>query len=316
MKEVFDMRRLVSTIDLPKTDWLKYRKKGITGTDAGAICGLNPYSSAFQIYQDKITDEIEEFDNESMRQGRDLEEYVARRFSEETGLKVRRANAIFQNEENPFMLADFDRLIVGSRAGLECKTVSPYSSDKWDDGNIPLHYQMQVQHYLAVSGFDCWYIAAVIFGREFLIRKIERDEELINYLIDIERGFWYNNVLAGIMPEPDGSDNCSEMIAKMYFKGQENKTIKLSGYKEILDRRADLDKLIKKMEKEKKEIDQKIKMEMQDATVALEAGYKISWSNFEQNKLDTKKLKEEKPDIYKEYCKSSTNRRFTVSHAA
>ena len=286
MKEVFDMRRLVSTIDLPKTDWLKYRKKGITGTDAGAICGLNPYSSAFQIYQDKITDEIEEFDNESMRQGRDLEEYVARRFSEETGLKVRRANAIFQNEENPFMLADFDRLIVGQKAGLECKTVSPYSSDKWNDGNI--HYQMQVQHYLAVSGFDCWYIAAVIFGREFLIRKIERDEELINYLIDIERGFWYNNVLAGIMPEPDGSDNCSEMIAKMYFKGQENKTIKLSGYKEILDRRADLDKLIKKMEKEKKEIDQKIKMEMQDATVALEAGYKISWSNFEQNKLDTK----------------------------
>ena len=310
------MRRLVSTIDLPKTDWLKDRKKGITGTDAGAICGLNPYSSAFQIYQDKITDEIEEFDNESMRQGRDLEEYVARRFSEETGLKVRRANAIFQNEENPFMLADFDRLIVGQKAGLECKTVSPYSSDKWNDGNIPLHYQMQVQHYLAVSGFDCWYIAAVIFGREFLIRKIERDEELINYLIDIERGFWYNNVLAGIMPEPDGSDNCSEMIAKMYFKGQENKTIKLSGYKEILDRRADLDKLIKKMEKEKKEIDQKIKMEMQDATVALEAGYKISWSNFEQNKLDTKKLKEEKPDIYKEYCKSSTNRRFTVSHAA
>lgn len=310
------MRRLVSTIDLPKTDWLKYRKKGITGTDAGAICGLNPYSSAFQIYQDKITDEIEEFDNESMRQGRDLEEYVARRFSEETGLKVRRANAIFQNEENPFMLADFDRLIVGQKAGLECKTVSPYSSDKWNDGNIPLHYQMQVQYYLAVSGFDCWYIAAVIFGREFLIRKIERDEELINYLIDIERGFWYNNVLAGIMPEPDGSDNCSEMIAKMYFKGQENKTIKLSGYKEILDRRADLDKLIKKMEKEKKEIDQKIKMEMQDATVALEAGYKISWSNFEQNKLDTKKLKEEKPDIYKEYCKSSTNRRFTVSHAA
>lgn len=310
------MRRLVSTIDLPKTDWLKYRKKGITGTDAGAICGLNPYSSAFQIYQDKITDEIEEFDNESMRQGRDLEEYVARRFSEETGLKVRRANAIFQNEENPFMLADFDRLIVGQKAGLECKTVSTYSSDKWNDGNIPLHYQMQVQHYLAVSGFDCWYIAAVVFGREFLIRKIERDEELINYLIDIERGFWYNNVLAGIMPEPDGSDNCSEMIAKMYFKGQENKTINLSGYKEILDRRADLDKLIKKMEKEKKEIDQKIKMEMQDATVALEAGYKISWSNFEQNKLDTKKLKEEKPDIYKEYCKSSTNRRFTVSHAA
>ena len=45
--------------------------------------------------------------------------------------------------------------------------------------------------------------------------------------------------------------------------------------KRFLDRRAELDKLIKKMEKEKAEIDQKIKMEMQDATIAREADYKI-----------------------------------------
>ena len=72
-----------------------------------------------------------------MRQGRDLEEYVAQRFTEATGLKVRRANAIYQNEEHPLLLADFDRLIVGQKAGLECKTVSPFSADKWADGKIP-----------------------------------------------------------------------------------------------------------------------------------------------------------------------------------
>lgn len=68
-----------------------------------------------------------------MRQGRDLENYVAQRFTEKTGLRVRRTNAIFQNEEHPIMLADFDRLIVGQKAGLECKTVSPYSADKWSN---------------------------------------------------------------------------------------------------------------------------------------------------------------------------------------
>ena len=41
------MKRLVSTLNLPKEDWLRYRKCGITGTDAGAILGLNPYRSAF-----------------------------------------------------------------------------------------------------------------------------------------------------------------------------------------------------------------------------------------------------------------------------
>ena len=82
------MKRLVSTLNLTKEDWLRYRKCGITGTDAGAILGLNPYRSAFQVYHDKISDTIENIDNEAMRQGRDLEDYVAQRFSEETGFKV------------------------------------------------------------------------------------------------------------------------------------------------------------------------------------------------------------------------------------
>ena len=91
----------------------------------------------------------------AMRQGRDLEDYVAQRFSEETGFKVRRANAIYQSERHPLLLADFNRLIVGQKAGLECKTVSPFSADKWADGKVPAHYMAQVNHYLAVSGFDC-----------------------------------------------------------------------------------------------------------------------------------------------------------------
>lgn len=315
-KERDVMRRLVSTIDLPKAEWLKYRKSGITGTDSGAICGFNPYVSAFQVYQDKITEDIEEFDNESMRQGRDLEEYVAQRFTEETGLKVRRANAIYQSEEHPWMLADFDRLIVGQKAGLECKTVSPYSADKWKDNQIPFHYQLQVQHYLAVSGFDCWYIAAVIFGREFIIRKIERDEELIQYLIRIEKRFWHDNVLAKVMPDPDGSDNCSEMIAKMYFKSDSTKTVDLHGYNKLLQRRLELDELIKKMETEKASIEQKVKMELGDATYGLTEEFKVSWSAFEQSRLDTKRLKEEQPEIYKEYCQISSGRKFTVRKAA
>ena len=167
----------VSTLNLSKEDWLRYRKCGITGTDAGAILGLNPYRSAFQVYHDKISDTIENMDNEAMRQGRDLEDYVAQRFSEETGFKVRRANAIYQSEEHPLLLADFDRLIVGQKAGLECKTVSPFSADKWADGKIPAHYMAQVNHYLAVSGFDCWYIAALIFGKELVIHKITTDPD-------------------------------------------------------------------------------------------------------------------------------------------
>ena len=84
------MKRLISTLNLSKEDWLRYRKCGITGTDAGAILGVNPYRSAFQFYCDKNSETIESIDNEAMRQERDLEDYVAQRFTETTGLKVRR----------------------------------------------------------------------------------------------------------------------------------------------------------------------------------------------------------------------------------
>ena len=308
------MRRLVSIIDLPKEKWLQIRKQGLTGTDIGAITGMNPYSSAFQIYHDKVSEEIEEFDNEAMRQGRDLEEYVAKRFMEETGLKVRRANAVFQNEEYPFMLADFDRLVVGEEAGLECKTVSAYSTDKWSDGRTPLHYLMQVQHYLAVSGYKVWYVAALIMGREFVIRKIERDEDLIRNLIIIEKRFWEDHVLARVAPDPDGSKAYSEMLLHLY-QGDEKKEIQLFGMKEQLFRRAEIERLVKKLETEREQIDQNIKLQMQDASYAVAEDYRISWVQSNQNRIDAKRLKEEQPEIYNHYIKEVTSRRFSVKYS-
>lgn len=308
------MKRLVAVNHLPKADWLKWRKKGITGTDAGAIVGLNPYKSAFAVYQDKITEEIEELDNEAMKQGRDLEEYVAQRFSQETGLKVRRANAIFYNEDYPFMLADFDRIIAGQKAGLECKTVSPYSSDKWSDGKIPIHYQLQVQHYLAVSGFDCWYVAALIFGTEFVIRKIDRDEELIRHLITIEERFWNHNVLGRNIPDPDGSDSYSELLKKQYFGCRKENEIQLFGMEHELRRRNEIKELLDKLEKEKKIIEQKIQLQLgqSDAVYATCGAYAVSWTPTVTQRLDTSKLKAEEPAVYEKYLKETTSKRFSV----
>ena len=210
------MKKLVSTLNLDKKEWLKYRKSGIGGSDAGAVCGLNPYRTAMQVYQDKVSEEIEEMDNEAMRQGREFEDYVAKRFMEATGKKVRRANAMFYNEEYPFMLADVDRMVVGENAGLECKTASPYMTEQWENGKIPLSYQIQCLHYMAVCNADVWYIAVLIYGREFKYYRIERDEEMIADLIRIEEDFWQNYVLKRQIPSPDGSKLADSVIAEYY----------------------------------------------------------------------------------------------------
>lgn len=309
------MKKIVSTLNLNREEWLKYRKKGICGTDAGAITGFNPYVSAFSVYSDKTSDEISEFDNEAMRQGRDMEDYVARRFMEETGKQVRRANAIYKNEKHPIMLADFDRLIVGEKAGLECKTVSPYSADKWSDGKIPMHYQMQVQHYLAVSGYECWYIAALIFGRDFIIRKIERDEELINNLTVIEENWWEKHIVENTIPEPDGSTAYTKLLNE-YYHNDRDKTVKLYGMDKTLERRGEIDSLIRKLNTEKEAIDQRIKINLEDASYGETEKYKVSWIDTVQNRIDSKKLKAENPDIYNGYLNEVHSKRFTVKKIA
>lgn len=309
------MKKLISTINLPHEEWLAYRKKGIGGSDAGAVCGLNPYESPMQIYANKISENVEDRDNEAMRQGRDLEDYVARRFMEATGLRVRKTNAMYYSEEFPFMIADVDRLIVGERAGLECKTVNLYSADQWEDGKIPPHYQIQCYHYMAVLGLDSWYIAALVLGKGFLYRKIEWDEEVIVDLRKIEQDFWENHVKKRIAPPPDGSEAAGVWIGKNYPMAKKESTMLLQGFDERLRRRMELEQLIKKMEKEKAQIDQEVKVYLGDTEAAENEAFRVTWKNVMSSTLDTKRLKEERPEVYQEYSRASQSRRFTIKAA-
>lgn len=308
------MKKLVSILDLTKEEWLRYRKQGIGGSDAGAICGFNPYRTAMQVYYDKTSDEIEDIDNEAMRQGRELEDYVAKRFAEETGKKVRRANAMFYDERNPFMLADVDRMIVGENAGLECKTVSPFMAEHWKDDKVPLSYQMQCYHYMSVCNADRWYVAALIYGREFKVHTLERDEEIIANLIDLEKNFWENHVFKRVLPEPDSSKLADSVIAE-YFKETTSTVIPLQGFDEKLKRREELVALMDKMESEKRQIEQELKMYMGDAEKAENQLFRVTWSAVISNRLDTKALQEQEPEIYQKYLKQTNSRRFTVKAA-
>lgn len=309
------MVKKIPVLSMSREEWLRQRKHGIGGSDAGAICGLNPYSSPMRVYHEKTTEEISDSDNEAMRQGRDLEEYVARRFMEETGFKVRRSNVMYQNCEHPFMLADVDRLIVGEDAGLECKTASAYNADKWKDGAIPPHYLIQCYHYMAVTGKRTWYIAVLILGQGFHYEKIVWDEEIIQNLIAIEKRFWEEHVLAGVMPDPDGSGTCDEVLEQYFHNARKDSEILLIGFDRKLERRFELGELMKKLEQEQKQIDQEIKLFMGDHERAFSENFRVSWAMVNNSRLDVKRLKEEQPEIYRDFAKESSSRKFVVKAA-
>ena len=308
---------IAKTKDMDRKDWLMLRKNGIGGSDAGAVCGLNPYVSPLEVYFSKTCEGVDEGapDNEAMREGRDLEDYVARRFMEAFGLKVRRANVIYASREHPFMMANVDRLVTGREngiTGLECKTASPYSAEKWKDGKIPAHYIMQCYHYMAVLDARSWYIAVMVYGREFKYIKLERDEEIIQQLIRIEENFWNHNVMARVMPEPDGSDAAETFINRHFAESRKELSIPLKGFDEKLRRRDEITGIINQLNTEKKKIEQEIKTYMDEAEYAENENFLVSWKNSITNRIDTKRLKEEMPEVYTKFLNTIKNRKFIV----
>lgn len=297
-------------------EWIRIRKSYLTGTDIGAICGMNPYKSAMQVYMDKTSPEVEVADNEAMRLGRDLEDYVAGRFTEATGKKVRKSNAMYVSDKYPFMMANVDRLVVGERAGLECKTASPYTADRWKDRNVPEWYYLQCQHYMKVLEMDRWYLAVLIFGKGFQYTCLERDEELLNDLVSIEQDFWENHVQAKVLPPPDGSRNADELIRK-YFHRKEGAVTRLEGMDEQITRRNELAALIKKMQTEQKTIEQELKMYLgnAEAQTGISDQYRVTWTEYETRRIDTERLKKEQPEIYEGYSKVQKSSRLNIQAA-
>lgn len=305
----------ISLSGVSNAEWLRLRKSGIGGSDAGAVCGVNPYSSGMKVFQDKTSEAVEEQDSEAIRIGHDLEDYVAQRFTEATGLKVRKSNFMYRSKEHPFMIADVDRLVVGGDAGLECKTASAYNAGKWSDGDIPLHYVMQCYHYMAVTGKRVWYIAALILGQGFVYRRLEWDDDLIGRLINVEGDFWNNHVVKGIMPPPDGSKACDEVIEKYFGSAKTGEVMALTGFDGKLERRREILKEIAELETEKKQIEQEVKLAMGVHETARSGNFRVSWGNVDSTRLDTKRIKEEKPEIYADYATVSHCRRFEVKAA-
>ena len=309
------MYEIIPTKHMERSEWLCLRKTGLGGSDAGAVCGLNPYSSAMKVFQDKTTENDEEMDSEAMRQGRDLENYVASRFSEATGLRVRRSNQMYRSKEHPFMIADVDRLIVGEDAGLECKTANAYNTDKWKDGEIPAHYAVQCYHYMAVTGRKSWYIAVVLLGVGFQYTKLTWDDEIIQNLIQLEKRFWQEHVEKRIMPEPDGSTACDAVLEQYFHTARRNSTVPLIGFDGKLERRQELDGLIQKLELEKRQIDQEVKLAMGENETAVSARFRVSWTNVNTSRLDAKRMKMELPEVYRDFCVLNSSRRFMVKAA-
>ncbi len=294
---------------MTRDEWLEDRRKSIGGSDAAAVIGLNRYRTPMEVYADKLGALPPKEDTEAMRMGRDLEEYVARRFCEETGKKVRRVTKTIRNADFPFAHANIDRGVVGEKAGLECKFSNSMSLKRYKNGEFPEEYYTQCVHYLAVTGWDRWYLTVAIAGVGIKIFIIERDDEEANALMNAERDFWYNHVLKGIPPEPQGTASDNAAINSLFKESENDDPIELIGFRDSLRLRDEIIMQIKTLEADRDRIEQKIKIAMGENSAAETEEYSVTWKAQSRKTFSKELFKKDFPNAdMEQYLKTSTLR--------
>lgn len=306
-------REYISTKGMSREEWLEKRREGVGGSDAAAVMGESAWSSPLRVYADKRGVAPEKAVTEPMRQGTAFEQVVARRFSEETGLKTRRCLRMFRHPEYPFMLANIDRQVLGQGGftGLECKTTGLFNPADFAGGEIPREYYWQCMHYMAVTGAKKWHLAVLVLSKAFHRFIIDRDEKAIERLIARERAFWHENVLAGIPPGPSGLDADDEAIRCITATeagtggGPAGDLSDMAGELDALSRmkeeKAGLDRRIRATE-------QLVRLRLGPREEALAGNWHILFRNQDHSSLDTARLKAECPDLYGKYLKNAPRR--------
>ena len=284
-------KKIASTKQMTREQWLELRRKGITGSRIAGIMNLSPWETPRSVYLDLLGMKPEKEQSEPMYWGNVLEDVVAKEFQNRVGLKVRKVNYILQHPTFEFLLGNVDREIVdGKNKGiLECKNVGAYSLEEWKTAP-PLHYVTQLQFYLCLTGYKFGYLAALVGGQKFIAHRIERDDEFINQMIEAATEFWYGHVESEVEPEVTEKD--TELMNIVYSKVEPDKVLSLdSEDDELLIQylRGSHERLADAKRNHERAVNI-IKDKMKDAEILLQFGEKIATWKMNKNGARTFRL--------------------------
>ena len=269
--------------------------KFIGGSKISVIMGVNPWETERHLYEVFIgTIEPEDLTgNEAVEMGIELEDTVARLFTKRTGLAVRRAPKRYFHKDHPQFTAQVDRLVTGEDDLLECKTASLRKERDWDGDDVPIHYTLQVQWQLFITGRSCGYIAVLIGGQKFVWKKIDADPEL-HQKMKVAALAFLDRVARRDPPPVQASDN--EMMVQLYP----------SAGKDIAEAAQDINSAVQLLQQtkaeievlkaQKDELEAKLKDVIGDGLGIKTPEYLVKWINikgstFQVTKPDSRQLR-------------------------
>ena len=311
-------------------DWLQLRTKGIGGSDIGAIMGINKYSSPYQVYKTKVLGYQKDLSGKlAVKKGKDLEslirsEYVIPHFLEMDYTVKNMSHHTIVNKNYPYFRANLDGVAICNNGGhhtenfvIEIKFVSEFADVNWngeDYCGVPASYYAQVQEYMLVTGMQRAYVCA-LFERDWTVRyfEIPRSVSFQAQMIKAAEHFYNVNMLGKIPPAIDAEIDKEDIMEKLpELPEDEAEYIKDDSLNDIVAEYLDAKAEEKACAKKKKDAESKLVDAYLKKHIPSSPLHKVKVTTYTSTRLDSTKLKEEKPEIYEQYVKESEALKTTI----
>lgn len=300
-------------------EWHEQRLNGIGGSEASVVLKINPWQSLTELWDTKVNRIIKETEEDNIRfeLGHILEPFIADQYTKKTGriLETREQKV---HPKYSFINGNVDREIVKSERSepgiLEIKTKGTFVD--WHGEEIPPYYIAQLQQYLAVYGYNWGSFAVLDFTTlKITVTDIERDDKLINHIIEEEIKFW-DLVQSKTPPELESTKACESFLEEKYKKSSPKVVIDISDNAVATAYAIKLNEVKQKI-KELKLLETECKVyfmdRMKNADKAIGINYSITWRSPEdKTTFNMEKFKLDHPKLYKDYTSTEpSTRRFT-----
>lgn len=202
---------------------------------------------------------------------------------------------------------------------LECKTASLRNADQWgpsqeaeiiagevySEHEIPVYYETQVQWYMGITGAKCCYVAVLIGGQDFRIYKVDRDDELINAIVEQCFDFWLNHVVAAVPPDPVNVEDVKKLYPSDDGQLTEANSETAIDISELRNLRAQ----IKELEEKEKELSANIITAIGPGLGFTIGGKKaVTYKKQTVRRFDSSRFKADDPETYQTYLKQTETR--------
>lgn len=196
--------------------WLRWRHDGIGGSDTPALMGENPWRSAKALFAEKsapskygsarpappkpaVADLFatapaapppppDRRYRSAASRGTALEPYARDLYNRHIGANLQ--PMCLQSIDRPWQRASLDGFCAASRRALEIKCGDKVYAHTETTGEVPKYYIGQLQHILAVSGFDAIDFWVWLPGKTPLLLTVPRDDAYIARMTAMQAEFW------------------------------------------------------------------------------------------------------------------------------